>query len=176
VLLRLTDQNKQITLSKDIIKNDWSVRETEKQVKLLADKPAKVPKSAIPAPGQVADLTWKGEEIAINRHFKPATQSVQDFIAWLTLALHAFVETDHAVTADPVVAADSAVTEDPAVIAELEALGKDDPGPIYAKLAPGSPLVEMMKDAKWSDFGAKDAKEGLPQLLAALKLGKEQGL
>ena len=55
---------------------------------------------------------------------------------------------------------------------ELAALGdiaKDGPGPIYAKLLPGTALAKMMEHSKWSDFGAKDVSDGLPLMLAALK-------
>jgi ParB family chromosome partitioning protein len=114
LLLKLSDSNKQIALSKDIIKNDWSVRETERQIKLLEDKPEKAPKAAAPA----VDFAWKGKEIVINRRFKPGEESVQDYVAWLTQALPVFAQTPNpAVTAGPAVMADSAVPADPAITA-----------------------------------------------------------
>jgi hypothetical protein len=62
--------------------------ETKKAVKRHLEAQGKAPKAKKPA----ADLVWKGESIVIWP-FKPAEESAENFIAWLTLALPAFAET-----------------------------------------------------------------------------------
>jgi ParB family chromosome partitioning protein len=89
-LMRLSPE-KQVEVSKQVISKDLSRGETRKLVDGMVGG-GKDTKSPAPTPGQVADLAWKGKEIAINRHFKPTEESLQDYLTWLTPALQAFVE------------------------------------------------------------------------------------
>jgi len=65
--------------------------QTKAAVKKHLAAQGKTPKAKKAKP-PLADLAWKGEEIVINRHYKPAEESAEDFIAWLTQALPAFAE------------------------------------------------------------------------------------
>jgi ParB-like chromosome segregation protein Spo0J len=117
-LNRIEDKDQFLKVAKQAADKGWSVKETEKQVnKLLgkAPKEAKEPANRKP----IADLAWKGPEIAINRHYKPATETLEQYYAWLMQALPAFAETKPvaAVTADP--AATAAPPSDAAVVQAL---------------------------------------------------------
>jgi ParB/RepB/Spo0J family partition protein len=88
-LMRLTNLQDQIKLAQECHDKDLSVR----QLKALVDKKVgNVPKAEKAVKPQ-GDLAWTGEEIAINRHYKPAHESAQDYVAWLVVALQAFAET-----------------------------------------------------------------------------------
>jgi ParB family transcriptional regulator, chromosome partitioning protein len=90
-LMRLP-ADKQEEASNQVTAKSLDRNETRKLVDQMLGK-GEAAKVKPPKAREATDLTWKGEEIAINRHFKPAGESVQDYIAWLTLALQAFAET-----------------------------------------------------------------------------------
>ena len=142
---------------------------------LLADR------SALPA-----DLAWKGNEIAINRHFKPEAESVRDYIIWLTLALQAFLETrpgsstqaaGHPSDASLLTASRSLQSEvkarlpqTPEEEAELLAIAqKDGPKAVYGWIFGNDPvMLNAVPFATWEEAGMSPAA-GLKQILDGIR-------
>jgi ParB/RepB/Spo0J family partition protein len=79
----------QLKAAKEIEEGGLTVKESKKVVQKHLEAHGKAPKAKKPA----ADLAWNGEEIAINRRYKPAEESAESYIAWLTQALPAFSKT-----------------------------------------------------------------------------------
>jgi ParB/RepB/Spo0J family partition protein len=105
-LRKLDGDEAQLKAAKEIEEGGLSVKQTKEAVHKHLAAQGKAPKAKKPA----ADLAWKGEEIAVNRHFRPAGESVLDYLGWLGQALPAFMEekprkVDSAVPSDVDVAA-----------------------------------------------------------------------
>jgi ParB/RepB/Spo0J family partition protein len=104
---KLEGDEAQLKAAKEIEEGGLTVKETKKAVQKHLEAQGKAPKAKKPT----EDLAWKGDEIAINRCFKPAAESVQDYIAWLAQALPAFAETKPARTNGHSGQSDAAVVE-----------------------------------------------------------------
>jgi ParB family chromosome partitioning protein len=121
---QIPDKAQQIKVAQQADKEGWSVKETEKRVNQLLGKGPKADGSSAPHAPSSRDFVWKGEEIAINRHFKPASESVQDYVAWLSQALQAFRDSRPASKNGHSEVA--AVTANPAVVEDGQPLPTQD--------------------------------------------------
>lgn len=185
-LLRLPTPELQAKVADKIEKKGISVMETRDLVsKLLAKVTAKedpAGQKAVPASASFK-FSSKGDGFTVTA-FSPDAANFDKFLEDLRGAYAAWTakrvkKAKVAATTDPKAPSSKRFPTTPQEQAELEAIADaaTGPGPVYAWICgPESDMTKYVAAMSWQDIGAKDGKDGLAQILEAMKVAKEQGL